>query len=130
MAATTWLERNIRGTKAPVDFDDRHLVTEVLRRDAHVALSANSSLAVHETVRFAYGSAAGVVYQWLARRVRRPAVALFAIMWLGEVVGLRALRLAPMPWKWKPDVLVSSLAQHAVYAGVTSLVADALGDAS
>ena len=54
-------------------------------------------------------------------RVRRPVVGLFALTWCGEVLLLGGLGLAAPPWRWPRRLLVTSIAQHAVYAVATDL---------
>jgi len=54
----------------------------------------------------------------------------FALLWSTDVTLYRALGIAPAPWRWDPQDLVTDLFHKGVYAGVTNVVFEALRDGS
>jgi hypothetical protein len=119
MTATTRLERRALGVHHPVDYDDAPIIADLVERWTPLSLSRSTAPVVNQVGRFSYGSAAGVLRGLLDRRVRHPAVVFFGVMWVGEAVALRALGVAPAPWRWRPRWLASSMGQHVVYAVAT-----------
>ena len=124
--ASTRAQRAIVDADGPIDYDDSLVVVRLAQRWTPLDLDARGEIVVNQLMRFGYGSAAGVLRHLLEGRVRRPAVVLFAVMWLGEVALLRVAGVAPLPWRWRRDVLATSLAQHAVYVVATEAAYRAL----
>lgn len=116
------LRRNVSG---PLDYDDSMVPA---RAAANVLGWADpgpkASRALGFAVHWGYGSLVGVGAVPLARS--RPAGAAVAGFWAG--ITLMASTLfptlgrTPPPWRWRPDVIVTSLGQHLVYAGVVVAV--------
>lgn len=119
MATTTLIEKQLRRHPKPIDYDDSTILVDLAERILPINVSSPIDSILNQAMRFGYGSAAGVLRHLLEGRVRRPATVFFAIAWTGEAVALRALGVAPPPWRWKRDVLVTSLLQHVVYAAAT-----------
>ena len=132
LKTTTRLEAVLRGEPGqPVDYDDTRIPARVLESvTGHEFASDETERFANQVLNFGYGSAAGVLRTVLDGRVPAPAVALFALTWGGEVAALPLLGLAPPIWRWRRDVLASSIGQHLVYALVTDAVYRGLGDAS
>lgn len=125
MTVTLWAERRLRtSSSGPVDYDaSPHVVTAaaaVIRWQPRTRWQRRLLfLAAH----WGYGSAIGVTYVPLRRAARtdRAAAGLFyagcqtmASTLFATVGG------TPPPWRWRRDLLISSLAQHAVYAAAVS----------
>jgi hypothetical protein len=129
MTASYGVERRLRRSHGgPLDYDDSvvpsHAAMVVLR--IHT-LDEPYQHALGFAVHWGYGSLMGYPRRLLGRRFS-PRTAT-AVYWTGltVMVGLLFPLLGdtPPPWKWKPDVLATSLFQHAVYAVVVGLAADA-----
>jgi hypothetical protein len=78
-------------------------------------------------VHWGYGSAMGIGRELLARRLS-PAQATL-VYWAGLMVMTGTLFPllggTPPPWRWKRDVLLTSIVQHGVYALTVGVVVDA-----
>ena len=128
MTATTKAEAVLRGESGqPVDYDDSRIPVHFLERVISHRFRGGAEGFVNEVIHFGYGSAAGLLRAGLEGRVRRPGTAFFVLTWGAEVVALPLLDLAPPVWRWRRDVLITSMAQHAVFAAVTDLVYRSLG---
>ena len=130
MTASYGLERRLRRSGGgPLDYDDSTV-------PSHAAMVV---LGIHKLderdqrrlgflVHWGYGSLMGWPRLLLARRMS-PAAAT-GLYWAGLMVMagtlFPVLGDTPPPWRWKPDVLATSLFQHAVYAAVAGAVADQL----
>lgn len=81
-----------------------------------------------EQAHWAYGTAWGLGHS-LTHSMREPtrSVIYFAAVWGAGAALLSAMRLAPPPTQWKPNLLMTDLVHHAVYAAVGSLAYRALG---
>jgi hypothetical protein len=127
MTLTMWLEKHSRRRlRGPVDYDaSAHVVaaaSNLLRITPRQAWQRRGLfLAVH----WGYGSLVGVLYREIRRRVPNDAVAVsifYAACQTMAFVLFPTLGETPPPWRWRKDMLVSSLVQHAVYAGVVAAV--------
>ncbi len=126
MAATTLAESRLRPGDQPVDYDDSLVLLEIVERVAPLDPSPTTARALNQLLRFGYGTTAGLLRAAFGDRVPVPAMALFGVIWVGEGAALWTLRAAPPPWRWKTDVLLSSVVQHGIYAIATDLVYRAL----
>lgn len=123
MTATTKAEAVLRGEPGqPVDYDDSRIPVRLVERIVSHRFVDETEQFVNEVIHFGYGSVAGLLRGALEDRARRPATTFFALTWVAEIVALPVLGLAPPVWRWRRDVLVTSMAQHAVYSYVTDLV--------
>lgn len=121
MTLTLWAEgRARRRTDGLIDYDvSPHVVTAASTVLHWTPNTDAQRRALFLFVHWGYGSAVGVVYPPLRKALRhdRTAIAVFyagcqtMAMTLFPTIGG-----TPPPWRWKPSVLVSSFAQHAVYA--------------
>jgi hypothetical protein len=121
MATTTLLQRVLMGRSGPIDYDDSRVAIDVVQRWTPLSLTGTAEGVANQFVRFGYGSSAGIARHLMEGRVRRPAVTLFALTWVGEAMLLRSLGLAPSPWRWPRRLLATSVFQHAVYAVATDI---------
>jgi uncharacterized membrane protein YagU involved in acid resistance len=129
-----WAERRIRrNVHGPLDYDDSNVPTlvaaKILRPIVSTAdLSDEASFRLGLAVHWGYGSLFGLAAVPLNRRFR-PATAT-AVYWGGMMVMacvmFPALGDTPPPWRWRSDVIVTSVFQHLVYAGTTITVLRAL----
>lgn len=126
MAATTWAESRFLDRNGPVDYDDSLVLVRLAERIVGIDPPRRTERVVNQVMRFGYGSAAGLLRAAVDHHVPLPAVVIFGSTWSGEGAALWALGVAPPPWRWKRDVLVSSIVQHVVYATATELTFRAL----
>lgn len=120
MTATLKLEQRARRrSRGPVDYDaSGHLITAastVLRFEPR-GLAGRTALFL--LVHWGYGSAVAGVYP--ALRSHLPRSAALALFYAGcqamAMTLFPALGGTPPPWRWRRSMLISSVAQHAVYA--------------
>jgi len=136
MTAGLKLEQALRQhADGPVDYDaSQHVVTAAatLLRDNPRSPLARKGL--YWLVHWGYGSAVGIGFT-LLRRVNRGGEDRRDVAATGQFyAGCQAMALTlfptlggtPPPWRWRKDMLVSSLAQHALYAVTVATVARGL----
>jgi hypothetical protein len=128
MSVSYGVERRLRRSGGgPLDYDD----STVPSHAAMVVLGIHH-LDQHRQrqlgflVHWGYGSAMGWVRTVMGDRMS-PAAAT-GLYWGGLMVMAGTLFPllgdTPPPWRWKPDVLATSLVQHGVYAVVAGVVSD------
>jgi uncharacterized membrane protein YagU involved in acid resistance len=80
-------------------------------------------------LKWGYGSAFGLWHVLLRRRLPEPWASLaFGATLMSATFSLfPLLGKTPPPWKWRRDVLATSLATHAAYVVTAALVDDQLG---
>lgn len=130
MTASYGVERRLRHSGGgPLDYDDStvpsHAAMVVLGLHH---LDQRQQRRLGFLVHWGYGSLMGWVRDLLGSRMAPvPATGAY---WAGLMVMAGTLFPllgdTPPPWRWKPDVLATSLAQHGVYAVVAGAVADRL----
>jgi hypothetical protein len=133
MTLTLWAERRARRRlSGPVDYDaSDHVVTAAC---AVLGVTPSSDLQrkmIFLLVHWGYGSMVGVGYPGLLRITKKKVAA--GILFY---VGCQSMAFAlfptlggtPPPWRWRRDMLASSLLQHAVYAGVVAVGYERLSD--
>ena len=125
LAAESALRRSSTG---PVDYDasDRVVVAacKVLRRP--VPASPGAKRAIFNLVHWGYGSAVAMEFEGLRRITRDDASATAAFYVLCQAMAFTlfpALGETPPPWRWKRELLVSSMSVHALYAVTVTAVA-------
>ena len=130
MNASYWAERRIRrNVEGPLDFDDSNVpalvAAKILRQSD---LSDDASRWLGFAVHWGYGSLFGLGAVPLIRRF--GPVGGTAVYWSGMMVMACAmfpvLGDTPPPWRWRNDVIVTSAAQHVVYAATATAVLTAL----
>lgn len=127
MSATLLAEKRIRrGNTRPVDYDTSRHVVEAASTVLHwKPATEGQRRALFLLVHWGYGSATGMALPLLRRATgnRWPATAVF---YLGcQSMAMILFPLAggtPPPWRWRIDMIASSLAQHAIYATTVGAV--------
>jgi hypothetical protein len=119
MTLTTWAEKRARrGGPRIVDYD----------ASVHVVIATATVLHLHPTTHrqrvalfalthWGYGSAVAVEHELLRTRLSAPAAAAtFYVVCQSMAFALfPTIGGTPPPWRWRRDLMASSLAQHAVY---------------
>ena len=130
MNASYWAERRIRrNVEGPLDYDDSNVpalvAAKILRQSD---LSDDASRWLGFAVHWGYGSLFGLGAVPLVRRF--GPVGGTAVYWSGMMVMACAmfpvLGDTPPPWRWRSDFIVTSAAQHMVYAATATVVLQAL----
>jgi uncharacterized membrane protein YagU involved in acid resistance len=134
MNASYWAERRVRrNVEGPLDYDDSNvpaLVAAKLLRPVvrNTELSDDASRWLGFAVHWGYGSLFGLGAVPLIRRF--GPVGGTAVYWSGMMVMacvmFPVLGDTPPPWRWRNDVIVTSAAQHVVYAATATAVLQAL----
>ncbi len=120
------IERRMRrGFRQPLDYDDSKVPAEAAARVMDWSSPGPRAteflgLAVH----WGYGSLVGVGAVPLVRRTG-PVSA--TAMYCGAITAMAAILFPVLgktspPWRWRKDVMLTSLGQHLVYAGVVVAV--------
>lgn len=81
--------------------------------------------ALFALVHWGYGSAVGVGHEGLRGLVGREPAAVLAFYLGCQVMALGLFPVlgdTPVPWRWRRDLLVTSIVQHGIYAGVVAAV--------
>ncbi len=129
MTATYALERRLRRSHGgPLDYDDSatpaHAAMVVLRLHR---LGPRQERELGDLVHWGYGSAMGIPREVLGRYLSPRRATL--VYWTGLMVMtgtlFPVLGGTPPPWRWKPDVVLTSMVQHAVYAACVGAAVDA-----
>jgi hypothetical protein len=128
MNASYWAERRIRrNVEGPLDYDDSNvpaLVAAKLLRPVvrNTELSDDGPRWLGLAVHWGYGSLFGLGAVPLVRRFGPLGGA--AVYWSGMMVMacvmFPVLGDTPPPWRWRNDVIVTSAAQHVVYAATAT----------
>lgn len=121
MTATMWLEQRLRSSAVgPIDYDaSGHVVTAAANALGWRPGTRAQRRALFLIVHWGYGSAVGIAYSPLQRLLgsrRLATVVLYVGCQSMAFTLFPTLGETPPPWRWRKDVLASSLAQHAVYA--------------
>lgn len=137
MATTARLRRELHARRRGMAVADIDRVLDYDDSD-HVVTAASAVLgavlgwrprspaerrAVFRLVHWGYGSAVGVghagLYRLLGREPRAGLV--FFVGCQAMALGLfPVLGDTPVPWRWRRDLLVTSIVQHGIYAGVVA----------
>ena len=130
MTCTLKLESAARhNSSGPVDYDaSGHVVTAAARVLHHRPRTGPGRTALFLLVHWGYGSAVGAGYPVLRARLDAPRAA--ALFYLGcqtmAMTLFPTLGGTPPPWRWRRAILLSSLAQHAIYAVTVSATDEVL----
>lgn len=133
MTATTQVQKRIRRHEdIPVDYDaTRHVVTAASAVVRYEPRTVFEEQALFLVAHWGYGSAVAIAHRALLRRTSSTRAA--ALFFVGcqsmAFVLLPVLGGTPPPWRWRRDIMVSSLAHHVVYVGAVVLADRWLGPA-
>jgi hypothetical protein len=126
MTGTLWAERRARRhLQGPVDYDASSHVVQAASTLLHIDPDTDRQRrALFLLVHWGYGSAVGVGYRGVRAVVGNDVLA-GTIFYAGcqsmAFVLFPTLGGTPPPWRWRRDMLISSLGQHAVYVAAVSV---------
>jgi hypothetical protein len=122
------LERRLRPqVTGPLDYDDGLVPGQIVAGIMHLPhVTAREERDLGLVLRWSYGSAFGLMHGLLRRSVREPwASAVFGGTLMSATLSLfPLLGRTPPPWRWRPDIMATSLATHASYVGAVAAVDD------
>lgn len=130
LTASYALERRVRrGHRGSLDYDDSLVPGQIVASIMHLPhVTAREENDLGLTLRWSYGSAFGLWHALLRQRVSEPwASLIFGGTLMSATFSLfPLLGRTPPPWRWKPDVMATSLGTHAAYVTAVALVDDSL----
>jgi len=123
------LERRLRPrVTGPLDYDDGLVPGQIVAGIMHLPhVTAREERDLGLVLRWSYGSAFGLLHGALRRSgVPEPwASAAFGGTLMTATLSLfPLLGRTPPPWRWRPDLMATSLATHAAYVGAVAAVDD------
>jgi hypothetical protein len=126
-------ERRLRpNQRGSLDYDDSLVPGQIVASIMHLPhVTAREEDDLGLILRWSYGSAFGIWHGLLRRRVSEPWASLaFGATLMSATFSLfPLLGRTPPPWKWKPDVMATSLMTHAAYVLAVGAVDDRVGRA-
>jgi len=125
-AAEHRLRPRVRGA---LDYDDGLVPGRIVASVMHLPhVTDREDRELGLILRWTYGSAFGLLHGVLRRTVREPwASAVFGGTLMSATLTLfPLLGRTPPPWRWAPDVLLTSAGTHAAYVAAVALVDDGL----
>jgi hypothetical protein len=124
MTSTLWLERRARRDDEEftsfVDYDaSPHVVIAASKVIRHRPSTDAGEKALFLLVHWGYGSVVAVLYDVIRARVRDQRVATLLFLPACQAMAFvlfPVLGETPPPWRWRPNLLISSIGQHTIYA--------------
>ena len=123
-AAERRLRRRWRGA---LDYDDSLVPGQIVATVMHLPhVTGREERDLGLILRWSYGSVFGLLHGTLRRAIREPwASAAFGGTLMSATLTLfPLLGRTPPPWRWRPDVLATSIGTHVAYVGAVALVDD------
>ena len=121
-------ERRLRSRETgPLDYDDGLVPGKIVASIMHLGhVTGRDERDLGLALRWSYGSAFGLWHGVLRRSVGEPwAAAIFGATLMTATFSLfPLLGRTPPPWRWKPDVLATSLGTHACYVAAVAAADD------
>jgi hypothetical protein len=130
LSAAYAIEHQLRSRhRGPLDYDDSLVPGQIVASIMHLPhVTAREEYDLGMTLRWSYGSAFGLWHGVLRRAVAEPwASAAFGGTLMGATLSLfPLLGRTPPPWRWRPDVMATSLGTHVAYVAAVAAVDGAL----
>jgi hypothetical protein len=120
------LRRRVRG---PLDYDDSLVPGQIVASVMHPPhVTAREDRELGLILRWSYGSAFGLWHGTLRRIVGEP---LASVMFGGTLMGATLtlfplLGRTPPPWRWRRDMMATSIGTHVAYVAAVAAVDDDL----
>jgi hypothetical protein len=122
-------ERRLRHGRRQLDYDDSLVPGEIVGSVLHLPdVTDREAADLGLALRWGYGSAFGIWHGTLRRFLPEPWASLaFGATLMSATLSLfPLLGKTPPPWKWPPDVLMTSVGTHAAYVLTVAAVDDVL----
>jgi hypothetical protein len=113
----------------PLDYDDSLVPGEIVASVMHLPhVTGREEYELGLILRWTYGSAFGMLHGLLRRRVGEPwaAGAFGATLMTATLTLFPLLGRTPPPWRWKPDVMATSVGTHVAYVATVAAVDGAM----
>jgi|SRR5690242_12802269 len=113
----------------PLDYDDSLVPGEIVASVMHLPhVTGREEYELGLILRWTYGSAFGMLHGVLRRRVGEPwaAGAFGATLMTATLTLFPLLGRTPPPWRWKPDVMATSVGTHVAYVATVAAVDGAM----
>ncbi len=123
------LERRLRHSERPLDFDDSLVPGQIVASILHLPSVTDGEKAdLGSALRWGYGSVFGLWLGFLRTKVDEPwASVLFATTLLtATFTAFPLLGRTPPPWRWPSDVLATAVGTHVAYVVGVAMVDSAL----
>jgi hypothetical protein len=130
MTAAYSLERRVRRTTGPLDYDDSLVPGQIVAGIMHLShVTGREDEELGLALRWGYGSVFGVWHGFLRRRYGEPRASLgfFATLMSATLSLFPILGRTPPPWRWPKDVLATAAGTHVAYVAGLAAVDDWLG---
>ena len=123
-------ERRIRRShEGQLDYDDSLVPGQIVAGVMHLPhVTAREDRDLGLALRWSYGSAFGLLHGALRRSLGEPwASAVFGGTLMSATLTLfPLLGHTPVPWRWPPDVMATSVGTHVAYVAAVALVDDGI----
>jgi hypothetical protein len=121
-------ERRLRPRVAgPLDYDDGLVPGQIVASVMHLPhVTGREERDLGLVLRWSYGSAFGLLHGTLRRALAEPwaAVGFGATLMTATLTLFPLLGRTPPPWRWRADVLATSVATHATYVAAVAAADD------
>jgi hypothetical protein len=122
-------ERRLRSRhRGPLDYDDSLVPGQIVASVMHLPhVTDREEQELGSLLRWSYGSAFGLWHGLLRRRVREPwaASAFGGTLMTATLTLFPLLGRTPPPWRWRPDVMATSVGTHVAYVAAVAAVDNA-----
>jgi hypothetical protein len=123
-------ERRLRSrARGPLDYDDGLVPGQIVASIMHLPhVTDRDERDLGTLLRWTYGSGFGLLHGTLRRSIGEPwAAAVFgATLMTATLTLFPLLGRTPPPWRWRRDVLATSVATHACYVAAVAAADDGI----
>jgi hypothetical protein len=123
-------ERRLRPRHSgPLDYDDSLVPGKIVANILHLSrVTDREDDDLGLLLRWGYGSVFGIWHGILRRRLEEPwaAAAFCGTLMTATFTLFPLLGRTPVPWRWPPDVMATSVGTHVAYVTVLATVDDRL----
>ena len=123
-------ERRLRSkARGPLDYDDGLVPGRIVASVMHLPhVTGREERDLGLLLRWTYGSGFGLLHGTLRRSIGEPwaSAAFGATLMTATLTLFPLLGRTPPPWRWRPDVLATSVATHACYVAAVAAADDGI----
>jgi hypothetical protein len=123
-------ERRMRRThEGQLDYDDSLVPGQIVAGVMHLPhVTAREDRDLGLVLRWSYGSAFGILHGALRRSLGEPwaSAAFGGTLMTATLTLFPLLGHTPVPWRWPPDVMATSVGTHAAYVAAVALADDGI----
>src|SRR3954471_19089740 len=122
-------ERRVRRARGPLDYDDSLVPGQIVASIMHLPhVTAREDRELGLILRWSYGSAFGLWHGTLRRLIPEPwaSVVFGGTLMSATFTLFPLLGRTPPPWRWRIDVLATSIGTHVAYVSAVAMVDDGI----